>query len=121
MTDIFGAAAARAQQKRAAEKQNGQITLENNALVQLLQERREARAAEEAKAQAWMDRITAALDQTAALCGALGAETESVRYDSGILWIRRRGESIRLPVGYIRNQEDLRTACAKMLGAVCKV
>lgn len=121
MSDIFGAAAARAQQKRAAEQKRENITLENNALVRLMEERREARESEERKACAWMDRITAALDQTAALCGALGAETESVRYDSGILWIRRRGESIRLPVGYIRNQEDLRVACAKMLGAVCKV
>ncbi|MBQ1280876.1 MAG: hypothetical protein IIY16_01350 [Oscillospiraceae bacterium] len=120
MTDIFGAAAARAQQKRAAEKQNGQITLENNALVQLLQERREARAAEEAKAQAWMNEIAGALNAVADLCNQCGRTVESVTYNGEVIFARRDTEAIRLFVGKISTKQELHAAVKTVLGSIMR-
>lgn len=66
------------------------------------------------------DDITYALDATGDLCSILGSPVETVRFDGDIIWIRRPGEAIRLPVGEIRDGYDLRTACKTMFCAVCK-
>lgn len=118
MSDLFEAAARRAQKERSEKEQ--QYSMEDNALIRLLKEKREEQIRKAQEAERWQDLIVFAFDKTAELCGVLGAPVESVRYKDGIVWIRREKEAIRLPDVTIRDEADLRRACIKIIGSVCK-
>lgn len=118
MIDLFEAAAAKAQRERGEKEQ--QYSMEDNALVRLLKAEREEKIRKAQEEENWQDLIIFALDKTAELCGILGAPVESVRYEDGIVWIRREKEAIRLPNVTIRDEADLRRACIKIIGSVCK-
>ncbi len=117
----------KAEWKRERERKEalGEHTLEK-IMEKIMNERRaKQEAAQEKmeaweKAEAWDREITYALDKTGDLCTLLGAMVEAVRFENGIIWIRRPGEAIQLQVGEIRDAADLRAACKKMLGSVCK-
>lgn len=117
MTDLFEAAARRAQRDRG---EKGQYSMEDNALIRLLKAEREEKIRQAQEAERWQDLIVFAFDKTAELCGILGAPVDSVRYEDGIVWIRREKEAIRLPDVPIRDEADLRRACIKIIGSVCK-
>lgn len=116
MSDLFAAAAAKAQRERERDK----MKMQGNALERLIEERRAEKEAQAQKEERWRDLIEFALDKTAELCGILGAPVDSVRYEDGIVWIRREKEAIRLPDVTIRDEADLRRACIKIIGSVCK-
>lgn len=118
MTDLFEAAARRAQKGRGEKEQ--QYSMEDNALIRLLKAEREEKIRQAQEAERWQDLIVFAFDKTAELCGILGAPVDSVRYEDGIVWIRREKEAIRLPDVTIRDEADLRRACIKIIGSVCK-
>ena len=118
MTDLFEAAARRAQKERSKKEQ--QYSMEDNALMRLIKEKREEQIRKAQEAMRWQDLIVFAFDKTAELCGILGAPVESVRYEDGIVWIRREKEAIRLEDMQIRDEADLRKACIVIIGSVCK-
>ena len=118
MTDLFDLAARRAQKGRGEEGK--QYSMEDNALIRLLKAEREEKIRQAQEAERWQDLIVFAFDKTAELCGILGTPVESVRYEDGIVWIRREKEAIRLPDVTIRDEADLRRACIKIIGSVCK-
>lgn len=116
MSDLFAAAAAKAQRERERDK----MKMQGNALERLIEERRAEKIRQAQEAERWQDLIVFAFDKTAELCGILGAPVESVRYEDGIVWIRREKEAIKLPDVTIRDEADLRRACIKIIGSVCK-
>ena len=120
MSDIFGAAAARAQQKRAAEKRNGEITLQNNALVDLINERAKERAEREERAAAWKQHVDETLSEVGDLCNKCGRLVEDVTFNGEVIFVRRRAESIRLFVGKIDGYAELQSAAVKLLGSVMR-
>ncbi len=120
MLTLFEAAANMAERKRERERREALDEHTENLLEKMMNERRAEQEAAQEKAEAWDREITYALDKTGDLCTLLGAMVEAVRFENGIIWIRRPGEAIRLQVGEIRDAADLRAACKKMLGSVCK-
>ena len=116
MSDLFAAAAAKAQRERERDK----MKMQGNALERLIEERRAEKEAQARRTELWESSINFAINRTAELCGALGSEILGARYDGAIIWIERKGEAIRLPVGVIRDNMDLAEACVKMIGSVCR-
>ena len=116
MSDLFAAAAARAERERAKKQKQP----EGNALERLLAERRAEKEASEKRAELWQGCINFAINRTEELCYALGSPVLGARYDGTFIWIVRKGEAIRLPVGAIRDNADLAAACVKMIGSVCR-
>lgn len=113
MSDLFGAAAARAQQKRAAEKQV--CTMEDNPLIRILNERKAEREAEEAKAAAWEAQIREAFDGVIALANSLGRGVKEITYNGEVAFVARECEAVRLRIGPIRNMRDLQCAVARLM------
>lgn len=116
MSDLFAVAAARAERERKKEQKKP----EGNALERLIEERRAEKEAYEKRAALWQGCINFAINRTEELCYALGSPVLDARYDGTFIWIERKGEAIRLPVGAIRDNADLAAACMKMIGSVCK-
>lgn len=117
MSDLLGAAAARAQQKRA-ERKDSAITMENNALVRLIEERAEEKDARARAEEAWMQEIQDALESVAAAGTRCGRHVEDISYNGEVVFIRRKSEAIRLLVGKIRNQRDLQYAAMRVMSAI---
>ena len=120
MLTLFEAAANMAERKRERERREALGEHTENLLEKIMNERRAEQEAAQEKAEAWDREITYALDKTGDLCSILGSPVETVRFDGDIIWIRRPGEAIRLPIGQIRDEYDLRAACKTMFCAVCK-
>lgn len=113
MSDLFEAAAARAQQKRADEKQV--CTLEDNLLIRIMNERKAAREAEEAKAAAWEAQIRAAFDEVITLANSLGRKVKEITWNGEVAFVVREGESVRLYIGKIRDLRALQIAVAHLM------
>ena len=118
MSDLFGVAAARAQQKWAKESENSEITMQNNALVRLIEERAEEKAARARAEEAWMKEIQDALEAVAAAGTRCGRHVEDISYNGEVVFIRRESEAIRLLVGKIRNKRDLQYAAMRVMSAI---
>lgn len=118
MTDLFGAAAAREQQKRAKESQNSEITMQNNALVRLMNERAEIRRQEEAKRAAWNKEVETAFCRVADACRSCGRDVSDIKYNGEVVFVRRKSEAIRLFVGKIKDQRDLQYAASSLMRAI---
>lgn len=116
MSDLFAAAAARAERERKKEQKKP----DGNALERLIAELRAEKEASKRRAELWADCISFAINRTEELCCALGSPVLGARYDGTFIWIERKGEAIRLPVGAIRDNADLAAACVKMIGSVCR-
>lgn len=118
MNDLFGAAAARAQMKRAEKEKTGEITMENNALVRLMNERRAAAEAERERAKQWAAAIQDAFDAIAELSFRCGRAVIDIRYNGEVVFIKRQDEAIRLYTGAIRDMRDLQIQSHRILGAI---
>lgn len=118
MSDLFGAAAARAQQKRAAEEKTPEVTMENNALVRLMREREAQRREEAERAEQWQTTIQDAFDAIAELSGRCGRAVIDIRYNGEVVFIKRQDEAIRLYTGAIRDMRDLQIQSHRILGAI---
>lgn len=121
--DLFGAGANKANKEKEPQLFDGKpITMENNALKALFEERRAEAEAAIREAQTWSECIDNVLSITKDVCRMIGRNIESLRYDGGTnIWIRLTGEAVKLPVGRIRDEKDLATACMKVIGAVFMV
>lgn len=115
MTDLFGAAAARAQQKRAAEKRDGEpITMENNPLVKLMREREAEKLAEKKREEAFQTQIRAAFADVIKLANSLDRKVREITWNGDVAWVVREGEAVRIYTGKIRDMRDLQIAVAKL-------
>lgn len=116
MSDLFSAAAARAQQKRAVERNNGEtITMENNALVKILREREAAQREEKERAEAFQAQIRAAFDGVIELANSLGRKVKEITWNGEVAFVVREGESVRLYIGKIRDLRALQIAVAHLM------
>lgn len=116
MSDLFSAAAERAQQKRAAERKNGEtITMENNALVKILREREAEQREEKERAEAFQAQIRAAFDGVIELANRLGRKVKEITWNGEVAFVVREGESVRLYIGKIRDLRALQIAVAHLM------
>ena len=113
MTDLFGAAAARAQQKRAADAPC--YTKEDNPLIRIMNERKAAREAEEARAAEWQAQIRAAFDGVIALANSLGRGVKEITFNGEVAFVVRDGEAVRMYIGKIRDLRALQIAVARLI------
>lgn len=116
MSDLFGAAAARAQQKRENEKEkDGSITLQNNALVQLMEERRKMRETAEAIEEQWKFEIDRAFWYVQQIANEFGRNVKEITYNGEVAFIARDTEAVRVYLGKIRDMRDLQRAIARLM------
>ncbi len=120
MTDIFGAAAARAQQKRDAERKKGE-TADTGLFYKILAEKRAEREAEEAereKAQReWEARIRGVFDGIVPLANSAGRGVKAIEFNGEVAFVVRDGEAIRVYIGPIKDVRGLQYAVAKLTTA----
>ena len=116
MSDLFSAAAARAQQKRAAERNNGEpITMENNPLLKILREREAEEREQKERTEAFQAQIRAAFDGVIALANSLGRGVKEIMWNGEVAFVVRGGESVRLYIGKIRDLRALQIAVAHLM------
>ena len=116
MTDLFGLAAARAQQKRAAEKRAGEpITMENNALVRVMREREAEEREKQERAAQWEKQIREAFDGVIELANSVGRRVKDITWNGDVAWVVREEEAVRIYTGKIRDMRDLQRAVARLM------
>lgn len=119
--DIFGSAAAYAQKKRAEDRpmHNGApVTMENNALVDLMNEKRREEEERKRRAEAWNAKIDEVFGKVAETANACGRDVESIRFNGEVVSVRRQDEAIRVVVGKIYNMRDLQRAASTVMRAI---
>lgn len=120
--EFFGSAAAYAQKQRAASEQqmyNGApVTMENNALVDLMNERKREEEERRRRAEAWDAKILEVFGKVAETANACGRDVESITFNGEVAFVRRRDEAIRVFVGKIRDKRDLQRAAASVMSAI---
>lgn len=119
--DLFGSAAAYAQAKRAKDRpmHNGApVTIENNALVDLINEAKRAEAERKAQAEAFEAKIDEVFGKVQETANACGRDVESIRFNGEVAFVKRRDEAIRVVIGKIYNMRDLQRAAARIMGAI---
>lgn len=115
MSDLFGAAAARAQQKRNALADNIEITMKNNALVSLIAERAAEKAAEAQREKAWQGEIKTAFDGVIKLANSLGRGVKEITFNGEVAFVVRDCEAVRVYIGKIRDLRALQIAVAQLM------
>lgn len=116
MADLFGAAAARAEQKRNAERFNGEpVTMENNALVKFLNERKAEQREEQERAEAFQKKIREAFDGVIEFANALDRKVKEITFNGEVAYVVREGEAVRIYIGKIRDMRALQIAVARLM------
>lgn len=119
--EFFGSAAAYAQTKRAEDRpmHNGApVTMENNALVDLMNKKRREEEERKRRAEEWDAKILEVFGKVAETANACGRDVESIRFNGEVAFVKRRDESIRVVIGKIYNMRDLQRAAARIMGAI---
>ena len=120
--EFFGSAAAYAQKQRAASEQqmyNGApVTMENNALADLIKERNREEAERRKWAEAWDAKIMQVFAKVAETANACDREVESITFNGEVAFVRRKDEAIRVMLGKIRDMRDLQRAAASVMRAI---
>ena len=119
--EFFGSAAAYAQAKRAEDRPmyNGApVTMENNALVDLMNERKREEEERRRRAEAWDAKILEVFGKVAETANACGRDVESITFNGEVAFVRRQDEAIRVFVGKIRDKRDLQRAAASVMQAI---
>lgn len=121
-SEYFGKAAAHAQQKRRAEAgvpmYNGApVTMENNALADLIKERKAEEEEAERRAAAWVDKIMQTFDEIARLANSVGRHVKEITFNGEVAFVVRDTEAVRIFTGKICNMRDLQRAVAKLTSA----
>lgn len=119
--DIFGSAAAYAQKKRAEDcpMYNGApVSMENNALVDLMNERKREEEEQKRRAEEWDAKIIEVFGKVAETANACGRDVESITFNGEVVSVRRRDEAIRVFLGKIRDKRDLQRAAASVMNAI---
>ena len=126
MNDLFFAAANRAEKRQRDAEAPGKsgLTIENNALTEIVKERK--RQAEKAEAEKKLREsrdlaeFQIMLDATRDFLGKIGRPVESFYINDGnrVIVAHRKGESVRIPIQGIHDAALRRIACAKIIEAV---
>lgn len=119
--ELFGNAAAYAQTKRAEDRpmHNGApVTMENNALIDLMNERRREEEEWKRQAEAWDEKILEVFSKVAETANACGRDVESITFNGEVAFVRRKDEAIRVFLGKIRDKRDLQRAAASVMHAI---
>lgn len=89
--------------------------MEDNALIRILNERKAAREAEEAKEAAWEAQIREAFDGVIALANSLGRKVKEITWNGEVAFVVRDGEAVRMYIGKIRDLRALQIAVARLM------
>lgn len=119
--DFFGSAAAYAQAKRAKDRpmyKGAPVTMENNPLVDIMNERRREEEERKRQAEEWDAKILEVFGKVAETANACGRDVESITFNGEVAFVRRRDEAIRIFVGKIRDMRDLQRAAATVMRAI---
>ena len=119
--EFFGSAAARAQQHRAEDRpmyKGAPVSMENNALVDLINERKREEEEQKRRAEEWDAKILEVFGKVAETANACGRDVESITFNGEVAFVRRRDEVIRVFLGKIRDKRDLQRAAATVMSAI---
>lgn len=119
--EFFGSAAAYAQTKRAEDRpmyKGAPVTMENNALVDLMNEKRREEEERKRRAEAWDAKILEVFGKVAETANACNRDVESITFNGEVAFARRKDEAIRIFVGKIRDMRDLQRAAATVMRAI---
>lgn len=119
--EFFGSAAAYAQAKRKEDRpmHNGApVTMENNAIVDLMNERRREEEERKRRAEEWDAKILEVFGKVAETANACGRDVESITFNGEVAFVRRKDEAIRVFLGKIIDKRDLQRAAATVMSAI---
>ena len=119
--EFFGSAAAYAQAKRAKDRPmytGAPVTMENNPLVDIMNERKREEEERKRRAEAWDAKILEVFGKVAETANACGRDVESITFNGEVAFARRKDEAIRIFVGKIRDMRDLQRAAATVMRAI---
>ena len=94
------------------------VTMENNALVDLINEANRAEGERRAEAEAFAAKIDEVFGKVQETANACGRDVESIRFNGEVVFVKRRDEAIRVIIGKIYNMRDLQRAAARIMGAI---
>ena len=116
--EFFGSAAAYAQKRRSEDRplyKGAPVTMENNALADLINEANRAEAERKAQAEAFQAQIRAAFDGVIELANSMGRKVKEITWNGEVAFVVREGESVRLYIGKIRDLRALQIAVAHLM------
>lgn len=119
--EFFGSAAAYAQAKRAKDRpmyKGAPVTMDNNPLVDIMNERKREEEEQKRRAEEWNAKILEVFDKVAETANACGRDVESITFNGEVAFVRRRDEAIRVFLGKIRDKRDLQRAAASVMNAI---
>lgn len=119
--EFFGSAAAYAQAKRAKDRpmyKGAPVTLENNPLVDIMNERKREEEERKRQAEEWDAKILEVFGKVAETANACGRDVESITFNGEVAFVRRKDEAIRVFLGKIRDKRDLQRAAASVMNAI---
>lgn len=119
--DIIGSAAAYAQAKRAKDRpmyKGAPVTMENNPLVDIMNERKREEEERKRRTEEWEAKIMHVFEKVAETANACERDVESITFNGEVAFVRRKDEAIRVFVGKIRDKRDLQRAAASVMGAI---
>lgn len=119
--EFFGSAAAYAQAKRAKDRpmyKGAPVTMDNNPLVDIMNERKREEEERKRQAEAWDAKILEVFGKVAETANACGRDVESITFNGEVAFVRRRDEAIRVFLGKIRDKRDLQRAAASVMNAI---
>ncbi len=119
--EFFGSAAAYAQAKRAKDRpmyKGAPVTMDNNPLVDIMNERKREEEERKRQAEEWDAKILEVFGKVAETANACGRDVESITFNGEVAFVRRRDEAIRVFLGKIRDKRDLQRAAASVMNAI---
>lgn len=119
--EFFGSAAAYAQAKRAKDRpmyKGAPVTMDNNPLVDIMNERKREEEERKRQAEAWDAKILEVFGKVAETANACGRDVESITFNGEVAFVRRQDEAIRVFLGKIRDKRDLQRAAASVMNAI---
>ena len=119
--EFFGSAAAYAQAKRAKDRptyKGAPVTMDNNQLVDIMNERKREEEEQKRRAEEWDAKILEVFGKVAETANACGRDVESITFNGEVAFVRRRDEAIRVFLGKIRDKRDLQRAAASVMNAI---
>ena len=119
--EFFGSAAAYAQARRRTKDRpmhNGApVTMENNALVDLMNEKRREEEKRKRQEEAWVKKIMQTFDEIVRLANEVGRHVKEITFNGEVAFVVRDTEAIRIFTGKICNMRDLQRAIARLTNA----
>jgi len=118
--EFFGIAAAYAQAKRAKERpmyKGAPVTLENNPLVDIMNERKREEEEQKRRAEEWVKRIMQTFEEITKLANNVDRHVKEITFNGEVAFVVRETEVVKIFTGKICNIRDLQRAVAKLTNA----